>query len=111
MLTKPCFYHYSIDSVILQHLSKQKQSRSLGKQLPSLSSLYTHYEDVPESFLDETDVDNYPYHIILDLALVDNRIVPVSKGSNKKIIAFKLFQFCNLKISKDSFLKRRCQFH
>ena len=47
--------------------------------------------------MDETDVDSYFYHNILDIALIDNRIVRVSKGSNKKIFAFKLFQFCNLK--------------
>ena len=41
--------------------------------------------------------DSYFYHIILDIALINNRIVRVSKGSNKTIIAFKLFQFCNLK--------------
>ena len=55
------------------------------------------YEEVPESFLDETDVDNYFYYNILDSALIDNRIVRVSKSSNKKVFAFKLFQVWNLK--------------
>ena len=62
--------------------------------------MYKVCEEVPESFLDETDFDSYFYHIILDIALIDNRIVRVSKGSNKKIFAFKLFQFCNLKIQQ-----------
>ena len=70
---------------------------SKKKQIPSLSNLYTIYEQVPESFLDETDIDSYFYHNILNIALVDNRIVRVSKGSNKKLFPFKLFQFCNLK--------------
>ena len=70
---------------------------SIKKQIPSLSKLYTVYEEVPESFLDETDVDSYFYHNILDIALIDNRIVRVSKSSNKNNFAFKLFQFCNLK--------------
>ena len=70
---------------------------SVKKQFSSLSNLYTFYEEVPESFLDETDVDSYFYHNILEIALIDIRIVQVSKGSNKKIFAFKLFQFCNLK--------------
>ena len=83
---------------------------SVKKQISSLSKLYTIYEEVPENFLDKTDVDSCFYHNILDIALIDNRIVRVSKSSNKKIFAFKLFQFCNLKINKDSFLKRRCQF-
>ena len=73
---------------------------SLKKQISSLSKLYTLYEEVPESFLDETDVNSHFYHNILDIALIDNRIVRVSKGSNKKILAFKLFQFCNLKSQK-----------
>ena len=70
---------------------------SIKKQIPSLSKLYTIYEEVPESFLDETDVDSFFYHNILDIALIDNRIVRVCKRSNKKVFAFKLFQFCNLK--------------
>ena len=70
---------------------------SVKKQISSLSKLYTIYEEVPESFVDETDVDSYFHHNILDIALIDNRIVRVSKGCNKKFFAFKLFQFCNLK--------------
>ena len=70
---------------------------SIKKQLPSLSKLYTIYDEVSETFLDETDVDSYFYHNILDIALIDNRIVRVSKGPNEKIFAFKLFQFCDLK--------------
>ena len=70
---------------------------SMKKQIPNLSKLYTIYEEVPESFLDETDDDSCFYHNILDIALIDNQIVQVSKGSNKKTFAFKLFQFCNLK--------------
>ena len=70
---------------------------SVKKQISSLSSLYTFYEEVPESFSDETDVDSFFYHKILDIALIDNRIVRVGKCSNKKNFAFQLFQFCNLK--------------
>ena len=67
------------------------------KQIPNLNKWYTIYEQKPEIFLDDTDVDSYFYHNILDIALVDNRIVRVSKVSNKKMFAFKLCQFCNLK--------------
>ena len=70
---------------------------SIKKQIPSLSIFYTIYEEVPESFSDETDVDSYFYHKILDTALIDNRNGRVGKGSNKKFFAFKLFQICNLK--------------
>ena len=48
-------------------------------------------------FLDETDVDSSFHRNMLDIALIDNRIVRVCKGSNKIIFAFKLLQFCNLK--------------
>ena len=66
------------------------------KQIPSLSKLYTVYEEIAEIFFDETDVDSYFYHKILDIALIHNRILRVSKGS-KKNFAFKFIHFCNLK--------------
>ena len=70
---------------------------SVKKQFSSLSKLYTSYKEVPESFLDEIDVDSYFYQNNLHIALIDNRIFRVTKCSNKKIFPFKLFQFCNLK--------------
>ena len=70
---------------------------SKKKQIQSLSQLYTLYGEVSENFLDETDVDSYFYHNILYIALIDSRIVRISKGANKKFFASKLFQFCHLK--------------
>ena len=72
---------------------------SVKKQSPSLSKLYTINEEVPESFLDETDVDSYFYHNILDLA------------PTEKILLSNYFSFATWKINKDSLLKRKCQFH
>ena len=72
---------------------------SVKKQISSLSKLYTIYEEVPESFLDETDVDNYFYHNILDVALIDNRIVRVSNGSNKKNFYFQTISVLQLEKS------------
>ena len=66
---------------------------SVKRQIPSLSKLYTIYEEVAESFSDETDDNSYFYHNILDLALIDNRIVRVSKGSNKKFLLSNYFSF------------------
>ena len=66
---------------------------SIKKQIPSLSKLYTIYEEVPKSFLHETDVESYFYHNILDIALIDNRIVRVSKGSNKKFLLSNYLSF------------------
>ena len=31
---------------------------SVKKQIPSLCKLYSFYEEIPEEFLDETDVDS-----------------------------------------------------
>ena len=70
---------------------------SVKKQIPSLCKLYSFYEEIPEEFLDETDVDSYFYHNIFDISQSQHRIGQVSRGSNKKSFAFKLFQFCDLK--------------
>ena len=78
---------------------------STKKQIPSLSKLHIIYEEFSEIFLDEMDVDSYFCHNILDIALIDSRIVRVSKGSNKKNFALKLFQFCNLKNQQRFFLQ------
>ena len=47
--------------------------------------------------MDETDVDSYFYHNIFDISQSQHWIVRVSRGSNKKSFAIKLFQFCDLK--------------
>ena len=70
---------------------------SVKKQIPSLSTLYSFYEELPEEFLDETDVDSCFYHNSFDISQSQHRIVWVSRGSNKKSFAIKLFQFCELK--------------
>ena len=57
---------------------------SIKKQVPSLNKSYTIYENVLENFLDETDIDSYFYHNLSDIALMDYRIVRVSKRFNKK---------------------------
>ena len=68
---------------------------SIKKQIPNLSKLYTIYEEVLESFMDETNVDSYFCQNILDIALINKGIVRVTKCSNKKN-SFKLFPFRNL---------------
>ena len=47
--------------------------------------------------MDETDVDSYFYQNNFDISQSQRRIVRVSRGSNKKSFAIKLFQFCDLK--------------
>ena len=69
-------------------------------RISSLCKLYSVYEEIPEEFLDETDVDSYFFHNILDISQSHSRIVRVSKGSNKKSFAFKVFQFCDSKLQQ-----------
>ena len=70
---------------------------SVKKQISSLCILYSFYEEKPEEFLDESDADSYIYHNNFDISQSQHRIVRVSRGSNKKSFAIKLFQFCDLK--------------
>ena len=41
---------------------------SVKKQLPSLCKLFSFYDELPEEFLDETDVDSYFYHNIFHIS-------------------------------------------
>ena len=67
------------------------------KQIPSLCKLYSFYEETPEEFLNEIEVDSYFYHNIFHLSQSQHRKVQVSRGSDKKSFAIKLFRFCDLK--------------
>ena len=78
---------------------------STKKQISSLCKLYSIYEEKPQEILDETDVGSYFYHNILDISQSHNRIVRVSKRSNKKSFAFKVFRFCASKLQQRFILK------
>ena len=78
---------------------------STKKQISSLRKLYSAYEEIPEEFLDKTDVDSYFYHNILDNSQSHHRIVRVSKGSNKTFFEFKVFHFCDSKLQQRFILK------
>ena len=80
---------------------------STKKQISSLCKLYSVYEEIPEEFLDKTDVDSYFFHNILDISQSHNRVGRVSKGSNKKSFAFIfVIQSC----STDSFSRKKSAF-
>ena len=64
---------------ILQTVLINNQSLSTKKQISSLCKLYSIYEEIPEEVLDETDVDGYFFHNILDNSQSQNRIVRVSE--------------------------------
>ena len=78
---------------------------SVKKQIPSLCKLHSFYEEIPEEFLVKTDVDSYFYHNIFDISQSQHPIVRVSRGSNKKPFAIKLFQFCDLKTQQSYILQ------
>ena len=78
---------------------------STKRQISSLCKLYSEYEEIAEEFSEETDVDSYFYHNILEISQSHNRIVRVSKGSNKKSFAFKMFHFCYSKLQQRFILK------
>ena len=41
---------------------------SVKKQFPSLCKFHSFYAEIPEEFLDETDVDSYFYHNIFGIS-------------------------------------------
>ena len=55
--------------------------------------------------MEKTDVDSYFYHKILDISRSHHRKIRVSKGSNKKSFAFKVFGFCDSKLQQRFILK------
>ena len=81
------------------------QSMSTKKQISSLCKLYSEYEEILEEFLEKTRVDSYFYCNFLDISQSRHWIVRVSKGSNKKFFAFKVFQFCDSKLQQRLILK------
>ena len=87
-----CFQLYSVDVY-----QKAKISR--------LCKLYSVYEGTPREFLDETDVDSYFYHNILDISQSHYRKIQLNKGPNKKSFAFKVFHFCDSKLQQRFILK------
>ena len=96
---------YAIFQFVLQTVLINNQSMSTKKKISSLCKLFSKYEEILEDFLEETDVDSYFYHIILDISQSHHRIVRVSKGSNKKSFAFKVFRFCDSKLQQQFMLK------
>ena len=78
---------------------------SVKKQIQSLCKLHSFYEEIPEEFLDETDIDRFLYHDLFDISQSQNRIVRVSGGSNKKSFEIKLSQFCDLKTQQRCILQ------
>ena len=64
------------------------------------------YKEVPESLLDEIDVDSDFCYNICDISQSHHLIVRFSGCSKKKKIAVKFFRFYDIKRSNDTFSKK-----
>ena len=78
---------------------------SIKKQISILCKLYSVYEEIQEEILDETDVDSYFSYNILDISQSHHRKNRVTKGSNKKSLAFRVFHFCDSTLQQRFILK------
>ena len=83
---------------------------SVEIQFLSLCKLYSFCEEKPEEFLDETDVDEIFYQNVFEISQFQHRIMRVSRGSNKKSLAIKLFQFCKIKKQRRYILQEEVNF-
>ena len=97
--------HNATFQFILHSVLICNQLMSTKKHTSSLWRLSLVYDEKPEQFLDETHVDSYFYHNILDISQSHHRIVRVSKGSNNKSSAIAVFHFCDSKLQHRFLLK------
>ena len=70
---------------------------AVKKQFPSLRKVYSFQEEVPEKFLDETEVDMQFLNNIFDIYQFQHCKARVIKCTSKKTYATKSFQFSNVK--------------
>ena len=67
---------------------------SIKKHLNFLELLYKKKENIPCDFLiDEIDVDSYFFHNFLDVYVVQNRVLRLSKGLFRETYSIKEFTF------------------
>ena len=105
--------------VILQSVLVYNHSMSTKKQISSLCKLYSIYKEIPEEFLDETDVDSYFYQNLLDISQSHHRIVfELAKDPTKSLLPSKCFVSAIQSYSsnlfsrkKSAFLKRNMSFY
>ena len=67
---------------------------SIKKHLNFFELLFKKKENIPCDFLnDEIDVDSYFFHNFLDVFVVQNRVLRLSKGFFREIYSIKEFIF------------------
>ena len=66
---------------------------SIKKQISSLCKHYSVYKEIPEEFQDETDVDKYFHHNILDISQPTTELFGLAKDPIKSLLHSKYFIF------------------
>ena len=82
---------------------------STEKQFSSLCKLYSVYEEKQKELLNETDVDSYFYHKILDISQSHHRI-GLAKDPTKSHLHSKYFIFAIQSYSSDLFSRKKSAF-
>ena len=82
---------------------------STKKQISSLCNLYSVYEEIPEEYLDETDLDSYFYHNILDISPT-NEFFELAKDPIKIPLHIKCFVFAIQSYSSVLFSRKNSTF-
>ena len=83
---------------------------SVKKQNLSFCKLSSFYGEIPEEFLDETDVDSYFHHNIFDISQYKHRILRVTGGSNKKIVSNQSLPFFRFEDPATIYPPRRSEY-
>ena len=105
-IRNPHFYNrYTSEEIILQNLLIKIIDVRQKAISQFLCKLFSYYEEAAEEISDVTDVDSRFHYNIFDLSLSQQRQARVSKGSNEKTRAIKLFLFCCLK-AQQHFISR-----
>ena len=89
--------------LFLKNLNHYLKKMSITKHLSFHELLYKKKEKIPIDFLiDEIDVDSYFSHNFLDIFIVQNRVIRLSKGLFRETYSIKDFTF-NPHIAYQSF--------
>ena len=72
----------------------------MSKKNPSLCKRSSFYEEKTQKLLDDTEIDSVFHHNFFDSSQSQHRKARVSKSSNKKSFAIKLFHSCDLKTQR-----------
>ena len=90
-------------------INSKDKSMPTKNQLPTLSKLYSIYEEVPEDLLDEADIDSYFYHSSLNITKKKSSCSS-QQNIEQKILQPQSFSIRLLHNTTKRFLERRNYF-